>query len=209
VLSFDLFDEVVVASDDRSVLEAVTGLGIRTVLTSARPRSGTERVAEVVATGVLERTDLIVNVQGDEPFVTAEMLDGAIAGVEGGDAVGTVGGRASAEALADPNRVKVTVDSSGRARRFFRAAPEPMPDARVLQHVGVYAYRPATVREWVGLPVVPEEERESLEQARPLAHGWRIGVAHVAGEVHAGIDTEADLVRAEALMNRLVGGVGR
>jgi 3-deoxy-manno-octulosonate cytidylyltransferase (CMP-KDO synthetase) len=103
-----------------------------------------------------------------------------------------------------PDVVKVVADDSGSAMYFSRA---PIPhlrdavdrdarDARVLHHVGVYAYTPDALARWVALPTHALERIERLEQLRPLAAGLRMGVAIVGGPLHAGIDTEADLERA-------------
>jgi len=149
--------------------------------------------------------DVIVNVQGDEPFVSGAAVRGALAQVtEHGFSLGTAAARASREVLANPDAVKVVAADDGAAMYFSRAAiPYPRDaadaaelDARVLHHVGVYAYTPDALARWVALPTHPLERIERLEQLRPLAAGMRIGVAVVDGPLRGGIDTEADLDRA-------------
>jgi len=150
----------------------------------------------------------ILNVQGDEPFVAAEALRGALEQVTTRDfPLGTAAVRTTRDILARPDVVKVVTADDGAAMYFSRA---PIPflrdetdaaerDARILHHVGVYAYTPEALASWVALPVHPLEKIERLEQLRPLAHGMRIGVAILDVAARSGIDTEADLEHANSL----------
>lgn len=200
-LELDLGGPVVVASDEERVLEAVAPLGVVGVLTRPDHRSGTERVAEVAGRPEFGGAEVVLNLQGDEPFLPREAALGALARVRHGDDVGTAAQPLEPRAWRDPHRVKVDVDGRGRALRFYRMPPARTrpPPAAALQHVGVYAYAPATLRRWVALPATRAETAERLEQLRPLAHGFAIGVAVLAGKVPHGIDTEEDLRTAEAL----------
>ncbi len=205
-----MVDHVIVATDDDAVRRAVSPLGVEAVMTGSAHRSGTERVAEVVSALRLSAGAVVVNVQGDEPFVSAEAIRGAIARVDGGDPIGTAAAPLASDHRLDPHRVKVVVDGGGRALRFSRMLPASAAwacETRVWLHLGVYAYRPDALRRWVALPRGGDEEREGLEQLRPLAHGIPIGVSLVAGDGHFGIDTLEDLVRAEQHMERLLEGV--
>ena len=199
-LSLELPGDVVVASDDQRVLDAVAGLGVDGVLTEAGHASGTARVAEVVAQRGLGPADLVLNLQGDEPFLPREAAMGALARVQAGDDIGTAAHPLTEESRRDPNRVKVELDGRGRALRFYRTPTPPACrfQAPAFQHLGVYAYRPATLRTWVTLPEVAEETTAALEQLRVLAHGLRIGVAVLPAAAPHGIDTEHDLRLAEA-----------
>lgn len=201
-LAFDLPGDVVVASDDQRVLDAVGVPGVDCVLTDGGHASGTERVAEVVARRGLEDADLVLNLQGDEPFLPREAAVGALDRVRAGDDIGTAAQPVTPEGRRNPHRVKVELDGRGRALRFYRTPTAPAcgfpPPA--FQHVGVYAYRVATLRTWVTLPRVGEETTEGLEQLRPLAHGLRIGVTVLSAAAPHGIDTEHDLRLAEALL---------
>lgn len=199
-LDLDLGGAVVVASDDQRVLDTVAPLGVRGILTASTHRSGTERVAEVVTRPEYEGADVVLNLQGDEPFLPREAAVGAVERVRAGDDVGTVAQPLEQAAWRNPHRVKVEVDGRGHARRFFRTPVVPACSRRepTFQHVGVYAYRPDTLRRWVALAPGEEERAEALEQLRPLAHGFTIGVAILAGSVPHGIDTEDDLRLAEA-----------
>ena len=199
-----LADRIVVATDSDEIAAEVRGAGGEAVMTSTDHPSGTDRVAEVVARSELDHFDAVVNVQGDEPFVSAAAVRGALHQVEAGFALGTAAARAGDAILSNPDAVKVIAADDGAAMYFSRAAIPYLRDAadantlqaRVLHHVGVYAYTPEALRRWVDLPPHPLERIERLEQLRPLAAGMRMGVAVIDGPVHAGIDTERDLERA-------------
>jgi 3-deoxy-manno-octulosonate cytidylyltransferase (CMP-KDO synthetase) len=200
VLELDLDMRVVVASDDQRVLEAVAPLGVEGVLTDAGIGSGTERAAAVAALPAYCGGQMVLNVQGDEPFFPLEAALGAVERVRGGEPIGTAAAPLGEGEALDPNRVKVVVDGAGRALRFSRRLPASAAwtcDVDVLHHVGVYAYERRALERWVKLPPAPEELAEGLEQLRPLAHGIPVGVARIAGPVPPGVDTEADLIAAE------------
>jgi 3-deoxy-manno-octulosonate cytidylyltransferase (CMP-KDO synthetase) len=198
-------ERVVVATDSEEVIRCVEDAGGEAFPTAVSHPSGTDRVAEVVRAAGLGDFEAILNVQGDEPFVSGAAVRGALAQVtERGFPLGTAASRAPREVLADPNAVKVVTADDGAAMYFSRA---PIPylrdgtdaaelDDRVLLHVGVYAYTPDALARWVFLPPHDLERIERLEQLRPLAAGLRMGVAVIDGPLRAGIDTEADLERA-------------
>jgi len=200
-------ERVVVATDDLEVQEAVRAAGGLAVLTRADHPSGTDRVAEVARRAEFSDAHVVLNVQGDEPFVDAEAIRGAVALVVDGRAtIGTAAVPATVAALASPGCVKVVCDDTGRAL-YFSLSPIPylrdpadaaVQQALIRQHVGVYAYTRAALECWVSLPVHPLEQVERLEQLRPLAAGVAIGVAMASPVEIGGIDTEADLVRANA-----------
>jgi 3-deoxy-manno-octulosonate cytidylyltransferase (CMP-KDO synthetase) len=199
-------DRLVVATDAQEIANVVTDAGFEAVMTSPDHASGTERVAEVVANQSFSAFDFILNVQGDEPFVAAAAVRGALACLERGDLLGTAAGSLDRALVNDPSRVKVVVDTRGRAVYFSRA-PIPFDRERTgqvvyHQHVGVYAYTREALDTWVRLPPVPEEQWERLEQLRPLLHGIPMGVTLFAGPAAPGIDTPADLAWAEAEITR-------
>jgi 3-deoxy-manno-octulosonate cytidylyltransferase (CMP-KDO synthetase) len=201
VLDFDLDLRVVVATDDARVSEAVSGLPVETVLTSPALGSGTERAAAVLALSQYAGQDPVLNVQGDEPLIERAAVAGALERVtSSGDEVGTAAAPLGPGGLRDPHRVKVMVDGRGRALGFFRTPEAPACARRhaVFQHLGVYAYRAAALRRWVALSPVAEEERERLEQLRPLLHGFTIGVAVQDAPAAPGVDTETDLREVES-----------
>ena len=199
-------DRLVVATDAREIAAVVTDAGFEAVLTSPDHASGTERVAEVIAKAEFKGFDFILNVQGDEPFVAAAAVRGALACLERGDMLGTAAGSLERGLVNDPSRVKVVVDTRGRAVYFSRA---PIPfdrdgsgDVVYHQHVGVYSYTREALETWVRLPPVREEQWERLEQLRPLLHGIPMGVTLFDGPAAPGIDTPADLKWAEAEITR-------
>ena len=207
VSALRIADDCVVATDSLEVRNAVERAGGTAVLTDAAHASGTDRVAEVVRLPATRRFDAVLNVQGDEPFVSAAAVRGALAQVTAqGFALGTAALRADRDVLQRPDVVKVVTADDGAALYFSRA---PIPflrdasdaadlDARVLHHVGVYAYTPDALARWVALPVHPLERIERLEQLRPLAHGMRMGVAIIDDTARSGIDTEEDLALANS-----------
>ena len=203
-------DRCVVATDDERVAAVVRDAGAECALTSPRHPSGTDRTAEVVARPEFAGYGTIVNVQGDEPFVSPEVVEAAAALVRSGDfPLGTVAVPAEPRILADPNVVKVVAGDDGRALYFSRAPIPHLRDAAadadradqlalVRQHVGVYAYAPAALQRWVALAPHALERVERLEQLRPLAAGIAMGVAVVNEAAPVGVDTEDDLARANA-----------
>lgn len=210
VRSLNVVDEVVVATDAPEVGAVTERSGGRVVMTSSLHESGTERVAEVAARPEFAGYDLVLNIQGDEPFVAAGALRGALARVRGGDDVGTAWAPLPAGEAGDPARVKVVTDHRGRALYFSRApipfARDPGTAVEYRQHVGVYAFSRETLARWVALPPTPLERIERLEQLRPLVYGLSIGVAPAGGPAAPGIDTPDDLARADALWDAFATG---
>jgi 3-deoxy-manno-octulosonate cytidylyltransferase (CMP-KDO synthetase) len=197
--------EVWVATDDERIAEAAAAAGARVVMTSPDHPTGTDRLAEAAA-----RLDdaIVVNVQGDEPLIEGFVIDAAVEALEAdpGAAMSTVVHALEPEALADPNRVKVVLDSKGRALYFSRAAiPHRRDDApapRWLQHVGLYAYRRDFLMRFVGLAQGEAERAEGLEQLRALEHGFPIRCAVIDGWRSVPVDVPADVARVEAALAR-------
>jgi len=207
VTALRVADRIVVATDSEDIAQRVREAGGESVMTSAAHPSGTDRVAEVVRLAGYRDFDAILNVQGDEPFVSAAAARGALAQVTGrGFVLGTAALHSTPDILRRPDVVKVVTADDGAAMYFSRA---PIPflrdgadaterDTRVLHHAGVYAYTPDALARWVALPVHPLERIERLEQLRPLAHGMRMGVAITDEAARSGIDTEEDLELANS-----------
>ena len=207
VTGLGVADRCVVATDSPEILDEVARAGGEAILTDSAHPSGTDRVAEVARRADFRGFDAIVNVQGDEPFVSAPAVRGALAQVVSqGFTLGTAALRAEPDVLRRPDVVKVVTADDGAAMYFSRA---PIPflrdgadtaerDIRVLHHVGVYAYTPDALARWVALPVHPLERIERLEQLRPLANGMRMGVAITDDTARSGIDSEADLELANS-----------
>ena len=198
---------VVIACDDERVADAARGFGAEVLISAVEHGSGTERVQETVQRLGLPEEAVVVNVQGDEPLLPARLIDALAEALIADPELGmaTVADRLSEVAmLFDPNVVKVVVDDRGRALYFSRA---PIPWDREAfgagqpahvgsgwyRHVGIYAYRPALLRQWVHWSPSPLERIEALEQLRALHHGVPIGVIVSDTPVPHGVDTEAQL----------------
>jgi len=203
--------EVVVATDDDRIAQALGGSGVRVAMTRVDHASGSDRLAEVAANLAWPDDAIIVNLQGDEPLAPASGIRAVAAALAEGDApmatLATAVG--SIEELFDPNCVKLVRDAAGRALYFSRA-PLPWPrDAFArdrenlpeglpfLRHVGIYAYRAGFLRRFAALPPTPLERVESLEQLRALEHGFSIAVRIAPEPFPPGVDTAEDLARTE------------
>lgn len=209
--SLEIADRCVVATDSDEILAVCRAGGVEAVLTRNDHPSGTDRVSEVASRPEFGEYDVVLNVQGDEPFVSRDAVAGALRMVvQEGFALGTAASGAAPDVLLRPDVVKVVCDDHGRAMYFSRApipylresSDAPLRDPLIRQHIGVYAYSRDALARWVSLPPHPLELVERLEQLRPLAHGISMGVATVASGEGFGIDTEDDLLRAESLLAR-------
>ncbi len=199
-----LVDDLVVATDSTMVARVAELSGVRAVMTRDSHQTGTERVAEVAERPEFSEHEVVVNIQGDEPFLPRAALEGALARVASGDDVGTAAAPLEAENAEDPGRVKVIADAAGRALYFSRAAIPYRREKRraaselYWQHLGVYAYRRQALAQWTRLPPTLAEEAERLEQLRALHYGLTVGVARIPDPAQPGVDTPEDLRRAEA-----------
>jgi 3-deoxy-manno-octulosonate cytidylyltransferase (CMP-KDO synthetase) len=209
VLAMEAVDQIVVATDSGEIASVAAGAGATVAITRNDHQSGTDRIAEVVfgAGSAFGDFDVIVNVQGDEPFIPPEAVRGARDMVTGrAFELGTAAVRADTAVLGDPDVVKVVCGDDARAMYFSRAAipflRQPADastrEALVRQHLGVYAYTRDALRRWVALPPHALELSERLEQLRPLAAGMSMGVALIDARAPIAVDTEEDLMRANA-----------
>lgn len=201
-----ILDDLVVATDSEEVAGACRREGARVVMTSTAHRSGSDRAWEA-AQRLGNAFGIVVNVQGDEPLIAAEAVEGAVAMAQAGFDVGTCAAPLSSAAeLDDPSVVKVARTQEGRALYFSRS---PVPCRRAgfepehdwssgphLRHVGVYAYQRRALERWASLEPSPLEAEEELEQLRALENGMSIGVALVAN-AGGGVDTPEDLAAME------------
>ena len=194
---------VILATDDRRIAEVVEDLDLDVVMTPSSLPSGTDRVAAAVREQ--ESAEIVVNLQGDEPFLPPELIEELIEAHSRStfDIFTLARVISKNESSHDPNLVKVVVDRDGRALYFSRS---PIPFYRenegdYLVHIGIYSYRWEALFRFVGLPPGRLEMAEKLEQLRALENGMSIGVK-VVDYIGIGIDTPEDLIRAESLLKR-------
>jgi 3-deoxy-manno-octulosonate cytidylyltransferase (CMP-KDO synthetase) len=198
-------DRVLVATDDKRIVEAVEGFGGEARMTRSDHRTGTERVAEVAAH---EEGDVFVNVQGDEPLLDPMAVDTAVASQleEPAASISTVATPIKTPAdIMDPNVVKTVLDFDGNALYFSRA---PIPwvrdstgkmQVRHLKHLGLYVFQREALLEYPTLPQGELERIEQLEQLRWLENGWKIRVAEVEHDA-VSVDVPEDVARVEKLL---------
>jgi 3-deoxy-manno-octulosonate cytidylyltransferase (CMP-KDO synthetase) len=203
VRSSPLLDDVVVATDYEEIMSLCRERDWHARMTSIDHRSGTERVHEISNSIA---ADVYLNVQGDEPLTRAEHINGLLELMDDPAVeVGTLKTRAADSDIRNPNAVKVTTDTAGRALYFSRATIPFDRDGsspRYFKHLGFYAYRKSALDCFVAWPESSLERSERLEQLRFLENGTAI---HVAETPHdsVGVDTEEDLHRVEQiLLNR-------
>ncbi|HET7269181.1 MAG TPA: 3-deoxy-manno-octulosonate cytidylyltransferase [Oleiagrimonas sp.] len=204
--------QVVVATDDERIGDALHDSGALVCMTRSDHVSGSDRLAECAERLGWPENTIVVNLQGDEPFAPAAGIRAVAAALAADDApMATLATPiTSVEALFDPHCVKVVADGRGHALYFSRA---PVPWARdafaaghnalpdgtpFLRHIGIYAYRAGFLRRFAALSPTPLERAESLEQLRALEHGHAIAVRETPETFAPGIDTESDLERARA-----------
>lgn len=201
-----LKDGIIIATDDVRIAEAASSFGAEAVMTSSTCKSGTDRVCEAVRG---REGDIIINLQGDEPFVRPDMIDllFSIMENEGLEMVTLCSPIEDDREYNDPNTVKVVLDKKGFALYFSRA---PIPYLRsgnsrflLYRHIGMYGFSRDLLERFVSMQKSKLEEAESLEQLRALENCVRIRVltTHYNG---FGIDTMADLERARLALDRKV-----
>lgn len=198
-----------VATDDERIYDVVTSFGGQVVMTRTNHKSGTDRIEEAIEK-IGGEWDVVVNVQGDEPFVAKSQLDTICHCFDDPTTqIATLGKPfESMEAVQNPNSPKIVVDNMGFAMYFSRSV---IPYVRgkeksswlthypFLKHLGIYAYRKDVLRQITQLPQSSLEIAESLEQLRWLQNGFKIKVGTTDVET-VGIDTPQDLERAEEFL---------
>ena len=193
-----LKDEIIIATDDEGIAKVSNDFGARVVMTSPDCKSGTDRVHEAIKN---EEGDIIVNLQGDEPFIRSDMIDTLFSSLEEDhlDMATLCSPLGDENEYVDPNTVKVVLDRNGFALYFSRS---PIPYIRgdqmvpIYKHVGIYGFSRVFLEKFVSMAKSRLEETESLEQLRVLENGYKIKVLTTQYDGF-GIDTEADLVRAQ------------
>ena len=205
-----MVDETYVATDDQRIFDAVEAFGGKVVMTRSDHKSGTDRIEEA-AEKIGGDYDVVVNVQGDEPFIQASQIETVCHCFDDPTTqIATLGKPFGndIEAISNPNSPKIVVDKKGFALYFSRSiipfvrgkeAAEWPSSYPFLKHLGLYAYRRNVLREVTQLPQGVLEKAESLEQLRWLENGYKIRVGLTDVET-VGIDTPADLERAEKFL---------
>jgi 3-deoxy-manno-octulosonate cytidylyltransferase (CMP-KDO synthetase) len=199
-------DAVIIATDDMRIGEAAFDWGAEVALTSARHRSGTDRVAEVARKA--KNFAYIINIQGDEPLVDPRLIDKLVEELRSDrkiDIVTAAHPFANVSEASSPHQNKVVIDCDGNALYFSRAViPYPggrSPDVNYLRHQGIYGFRRKTLLRFVKWKRTPLERAESLEQLRALENGVRVHVL-VTAKGSPGVDTPEDATALEQKLAR-------
>lgn len=204
---------VVVAADSPAIVRACEAHGVEAVLTGSHHLSGSDRLAEACELLGVGGTDIVVNVQGDEPLIEPALIDSVAALLQARPQASMSTAAHAIDSIADftnPNVVKVVLDAQDLALYFSRApiawwrdgfagGIDALPQPRPLRHIGIYGYRAEFLRAFPRLAVAPIETTEALEQLRALWHGHCIAVHVTALAPGAGVDTLQDLERVRAL----------
>ena len=203
-------EEIIVATDDVRVREAVAAHGHAVAMTRCDHASGTDRIAEVAAQRGWSDDTIVVNVQGDEPLIDPLLIADVARALEADRAASIATAAHRIQDITDflnPNVVKVVTAANGHALYFSRAPipwhrdglarrQETLPDELVAhRHIGLYAYRVGFLHRYGELAPAPIEQWEALEQLRALWHGFHIHVIECACAPQPGVDTAADLER--------------
>jgi 3-deoxy-manno-octulosonate cytidylyltransferase (CMP-KDO synthetase) len=198
-----LKDRIIIATDDERILKVALAFGAEAVMTSPACKSGTDRVYEAMEG---QEGDIVINLQGDEPFIRADMVDTLFSAIERDNLnMATLCSPLKDDnELADPNTVKVVIDKDSFALYFSRS---PIPFVRgqrrapLYKHIGIYGFERSFLEQFVFLEKSRLEDTESLEQLRVLENGYKIKVLTTQYNGF-GIDTEADLERARIALSK-------
>lgn len=206
--------DVIVATDDARVFNAVKIFGGRAVMTSEAHPNGTSRVAEAVEIMELSSADAVINIQGDEPLLNPAMIDEIAEILEEPDVqcatlcrpfINSDDDFNNANAANNPNAVKVVIAQNGDALYFSRSLipyPRNRTSEPVFHHIGIYGYKMDFLKLYAKMPMTPLAETESLEQLKILEHGYKIRVKVTAcTDIGRGVDTLEDLEIVRKLIN--------
>ncbi|KAI5571575.1 hypothetical protein POPTR_011G120100v4 [Populus trichocarpa] len=199
-------DHIVVATDDEKIAECCRGFGADVVMTSESCRNGTERCNEALQK-LDKKYDVVVNIQGDEPLIEPEIIDGIVKSLQAApDAVfSTAVTSLKPEDAFDPNRVKCVVDNQGYAIYFSRGlipynkSGKVNPQFPYLLHLGIQSYDAKFLKIYPELQPTPLQLEEDLEQLKVLENGYKMKVIKVDHEAH-GVDIPEDVEKIETLM---------
>ncbi|GAB4290114.1 MAG: 3-deoxy-manno-octulosonate cytidylyltransferase [Methylophaga sp.] len=205
---------VIIATDDQRIADVATNFGATVCMTSDQHRSGTDRLAEVAQSHAFADEDIVINVQGDEPCLPAQLINQVAADLAQhpeADMASLFSRIRQEKQVFDPNVVKVVMDGEGYALYFSRA-PIPWmrdhfntastlpPELPHYRHIGLYGYRASFLKYYAELTPCLLETEESLEQLRVLFHGKKIHMTEALISAGHGIDTEEDLVRVRQIL---------
>ena len=205
-LQSKLANKVIVATDDERIFKAVKAFGGEVMMTSTDHNSGSDRIFEVLSAN--PEIEIAVNVQGDEPLITPESIDGAINALlsdETADISTLIREIEDEDEISNPNVVKVVFDNNQNALYFSRS---PIPyhrnknESKTFAHIGLYAYRKEALTKMTSLPQSSLELSESLEQLRALQNGMKIKV-QIVDYNPIGIDTPEDVEKFKKIVNEL------
>ncbi len=197
--------EVIVATDDERILQAVEKNHGRAMITRADHKTGTDRLAEVAEK--FPDAEVVVNVQGDEPLIEPSLIDELVAEfVEDKNLqMATVATELfDAEEMRNPNNVKVVLDKNNNALYFSRSLipyPRNIGKSKIFKHIGIYAYRQNFLLDYAKMEPTPLEQSESLEQLRALENGFKIRVIKSSCRF-VGVDTDEDLELVNEIYRR-------
>ena len=200
-----LFDDVFVVTDSDLIYNEIVNTGGKAIMSSKEHESGSDRIAEAV---VNLEVDIVVNVQGDEPFINAEPLAKVLEVFRKDvdkkvDLTSLMVEIKDSDEIENPNNVKVVVDQNGFALYFSRSViPYPRDinvGVRYMKHIGIYAFRKQALLDFYSLPMKSLEASEKLEQLRYLEYGKRIKMVETT-HVGIGIDTPEDLEKARKIL---------
>lgn len=199
-------DHVVVATDDEKIAECCKGFGAEVIMTSESCQNGAERCCEALQK-LGKKYDIVVNIQGDEPLVDPEIIDGIVKALQATpDAVFSTAVTAlNPEDAFDTNRVKCVVDNRGYAIYFsrglipFNKSAKVNPKFPYLLHLGIQSYESKFLEKYPKLPPTPLQLEEDLEQLKVLENGYKMKVIKVDHEAH-GVDAPGDVEKIERLM---------
>jgi len=203
-----LFDEVIIVTDSKKIATLTEGHGATTILSKKDHKTGSDRIAEAAES---VQADIIINVQGDEPFIDSNSLSALIQCFREDheeliDLASLMVAIADKTYIDNPNVVKVVTDLTGKALYFSRSAipfhRDPSPLSRCYKHKGVYAFRRSALLEFPKLIMGPLERAEKIEAIRYLEHGKRLQMIETSVDA-PGIDTRADLEDAIANFKKL------
>jgi len=207
-------ERIIVATDDERIQQEVERFGGEVCMTATTDLSGTDRLAEVVEKLAFEPSRVIVNVQGDEPFINPLLINKVAEALIIDDSLKMSTAchliKMDSESVLNPNVVKVVLNDANEALYFSRSAipylrePQEKAAPGYLQHMGIYAYRAGFVTKFSEMPASSLEQLESLEQLRVLEAGYRIKVIHYQGDISIGVDTPEDVEKAIAKLQQVI-----